>query len=68
MFKDMKIVAIFFILSITRVKSEDYIETPDGEIPIDEVSTYPGNRHVSAKNIQMENILLLIVLILFGQF
>ena len=41
--KDMKIVAILFILNCAQVKSEDFIDTPDGKIPIDEVSTYPGN-------------------------
>ena len=41
-FKEMKIITILVLISLTLVKTEDFIETPDGEIPIDEVSTNPG--------------------------
>jgi hypothetical protein len=40
--QEMKIIALLFLITLQTVKTEDYIETPDGEIPIDEVSAYPG--------------------------
>jgi len=47
--KEMKILVLLLIFSLKTVKTEDYIETPDGEIPIDEVSSYPGTYRIFYK-------------------